>query len=582
MLTGTKHGLRVTTTTDALGAFQFDGLIDDVYSVRVVDADGQIGLELVDVENAPGVHAVSLGIMAWPDAPTGFAAANLNDGGALLGVGANPWYPVDLARATVPAGTRWLHLQAQLSGGGDELFYSNAAGAAHSCEVFTATGSPINNGFTYAVLLDDRVIATGAGAHCGTGMENRFSAVLLDRLIDVSAVTFERDAEVRLAVRSSAWTEYGYWGSVGVSVGVDNNFTIRSVAATPGPGPLQVFKEGKSSKVQGVRMIGIPDGSTATVNRWGLAIEYLPEDVTISNVRVFVKQASGASEDLSSTLAPDQTPGVVTLTDVGFATRGGVSPLWANRSEKVEVMVEIQARQADGSTATQVKPLGFAVTDKKPQGWVLRPLYHAGGIPDARRTPTSGSVNRAVPWGFDAWGTKDAYAYVSAFKTLLMFDDLSVEPGGPYPGGSQTGVPTYGPHGHNSHQIGTWIDGRYPGPTLGNSVLDWNDPARRNRWQEAKDNVPGARQEMAAWIRAVRTNLEALVSDERVRFIYIGNSEWNYKPILHGTFTDSSIKVKDETGQEIGPWQPTGGALVLDKIKRQPLHDNHIHVELRK
>jgi hypothetical protein len=171
---------------------------------------------------------------------------------------------------------------------------------------------------------------------------------------------------------------------------------------------------------------------------------------------------------------------------------------------------------------------------------------------------------------------------VTAFKSLLMFDDLSVEPGGPYPGGSQSGVPDYDQLGHNSHQIGTSIDGRYPGPSLGNSTLDWDPGVRLNRWQEAKDNVPGARQEMAAWIRAVRTNLEALVSDERVRFIYIGDSPWNYKPILHGTFTDSSIKVKDETGQEVGPWQPTGGAQILEKIKRQPLHDNHIHVELWK
>jgi hypothetical protein len=396
----------------------------------------------------------------------------------------------------------------------------------------------INNQYTYAIVLDDQLIASGGGNHCSTPVqEGSLGARLLDRVLDVSGATAGRDATLRLLATSTEANTFGTVGAINITASAPADFAVTAVTPFDGDGPIETFRNGvKKGDKKIYKMIGIPDGSRATKNKWGL----------------------GASEDLHFTEPYTTTKGLITLNDVGFNQLGGARALWTTKSDEASLSVEVQAKMPDQTTVTKTAKLGVGGTLNTHAGWNLTPLYDAGLITGALRYPTN---NREEAIGRDGWGILAAWEFLTAHNAL-RFNDLSLEVGGPWP-----------PHG--AHQVGTSIDIIYLGPGGLGNALNTNPATRLNRWQQAKNGDVDARREMVAWIRANRAAMDAIFTDNRVAKILVGNAKWNFNPIVYGTFADGTTQVTDpdDNDNPIGAWSVT-------KAQAEDGHLDHLHIEL--
>ena len=188
---------------------------------------------------------------------------------------------------------------------------------------------------------------------------------------------------------------------------------------------------------------------------------------------------------------------------------------------------------------------------------MLTPLYKAGEIPNVLRFSV-----RDENLGGDSWGTRSANDLLASLSQFLIFNDLSLE---------------HGPRFelHSSHRVGTSIDVRYLGPGGEGNGLNRVAATRKARWDQAQGGDVAARREMVAWVRANRTNMDAVFATGSVRLIYIGNAAWNWRPIVEGTFGDGTAVIDPDTGLALGAWQTTGTPTPY------PGHLDHLHIEMK-
>src|SRR5262249_7214327 len=148
-------------------------------------------------------------------------------------------------------------------------------------------------------------------------------------------------------------------------------------------------------------------------------------------------------------------------------------------------------------------------------------LYNIDDIPlsAARR------FNRPAEEGGDGWGRRAALDLLTEYEYLIA-NDLSLEHGGTFPP-----VPP-ATEGHSSHKAGTSIDTRYLGSDWGTSINldglngrsgDSGAEGRRVMLTQAQNNVPGYRRAVVDWIEDNRRRMDELLSDARVRLIYVGH-----------------------------------------------------------
>jgi hypothetical protein len=170
-------------------------------------------------------------------------------------------------------------------------------------------------------------------------------------------------------------------------------------------------------------------------------------------------------------------------------------------------------------------------------------------------------------------GIPNAFRFLEANQDLV-FNDLSLEHGGFFPR-------------HNSHQKGTSIDVRYFGPGGDSNPLNGaaQEPLathRRDRLVEAQNAADpvvrmNALREMIEWIRLNRARMDQILSDSRVRLIYIGDATWNVNSLRLGRFADGTpILDPDQGNAPIGAWTPSG------TVTNWPGHLDHAHIELKR
>jgi len=223
------------------------------------------------------------------------------------------------------------------------------------------------------------------------------------------------------------------------------------------------------------------------------------------------------------------------------------------------IEVTIEADLPEGGTGTATAYLGKDPVRRR-NLTSLTPLYFAGDLPGALRY----GLDRDTELGGDSWGARSANALIAQLPALVIFNDLSLEHGGPW--GSD----------HRSHKVGTSIDALYPGGGGGGNTLNFNITDRENLWSDARGGNLAARRTMVEWIRTVHANMDTIFdAGTPPSFIYVGRLAWNWVPIVSGTYGDGTTILDPDSGTAIGAWQSHGDVRQADK------HENHIHIEMR-
>jgi hypothetical protein len=384
---------------------------------------------------------------------------------------------------------------------------------------------------------------------------------LANRTIDVSSVTANGDAELRL-IATTDGIGYGgnlTWGELGMGAQLAEVFTITSAVDVNGTGHVKRLTEtvpGKHKRV--VKNIGIPDAASSTHNKFGIDITYAPATAAIQRVRVTAKATNFGQQDLTFVQSSPAANGRIRVTQVGFAAGGtGKRGILDPKDDNMKIEISVEAQMPTVGTQTATALLGLEPVRRR-QSMLLTPLYKAGRLPGAQRY----SDTREDNMGGDSWGTRVAYFRINSLPSLIVFNDLSLEHGSD-------------PPKHDSHQVGTSIDALYPGPGgLGNTLNDTDIADRRTLFQQARLGVQPALDNMFEWVRTVRANIDAIFALGSVKLVYISNSIVDNNPILLGTFSNGQ-PIVNASGVSLGAWQPGG------TVTPWPNHLDHIHIEFK-
>jgi hypothetical protein len=494
---------------------------------------------------------------------------------------------VNQVTVTIPQGTRSISLAYLVNAGigAEEIFYE----PGHACAIAVRLGYSVLDGpWFFSFLLNGRVIWSASNTLCGTAFIGIDSSDWINRNVDVSAATKEADAELRILVAAAnTGPQFGYTVSGGIDASVaDPLFAITEVTdSVEAPPPALSSAEEASALLDieggttlsqvtcaGVqkKFVGVPRGGKATVKKWKIGIRYEPPEAEIRRVRAFASAPGFPSDELIFRPPGDVVPGLIALHDVGFAPGSPIRPLWEFRGDEVNISVELEAELPDGMVVTRRGFLGRNVNGKR-QIERLMPLYDAGAMPDALR------YGPRDP-GEDGWGTAGTFDFLLA-NTNLVFNDVSLEHGGRFPG-------------HSLHQCGVSIDTRYFGTDPSNADLNGRagdvdenlnetGQTRFDRLEDAEAGIASAQADIVRWIRDNRARMSQLASDTSVLEIYIGAADWNLDSLVRGKYPGGTDIVDPTNGQELGCWLEVspGQCGKPARVAEKSGHLNHVHIE---
>lgn len=605
LLRGANEGYRASAIAGADGSFFIDGVFADEYFLTAISPNGLIVVSPLSLDTAAADVQVTSLQMSSP-LSTIVGLTGVRQGWISAQGGWTFHYALQ-----IPQGSRRVRLQLQIDGGYPPygLYSPPAPGNGPCVDLPTDDLWLVDSRFSYTFLLNGQVVTASSTSLCGTGLQLQpslwpgdnspgFRAGYLDMDIDVRAAASQGPATltaftngVNPPIPEEYWRGpgFGYNAFAGVlyaftTISGVQDFTLTQVTDLPGvalspqaapctaPGITARLNTGAPTDTSNFKILGIPVATKATFQKPGIDVRYAPADATIQTIRVFVEDSGGRSEDLTFTQPQPAANGWFTLTSVGFATAAS-RPLWDNKSDLVNVYVEVQALLPNKTPVTKKIKLGVDPV-RRPQGLDFRPLYDAGDITGASARRFS---CRESTWGLDGWARRKTYDVLRDF-TWILFNDASLEHGGPFPP-------------HATHGTGVAFDARYPGVGGSGNALNTSAATRRTTLTQARDGDLASRQQIVDWILQVREKLGLLQNDARVSRVLIGRGirdrlnnrqteHWNYNAIIGGRYeplpngTAPEI-INPATGLAIGAWTNT-------KLVRADGHLDHIHVDVHK
>lgn len=603
LVKGANDGYRAAAIAAADGSFAVDGVFADDYFMTAISPSGLVVVSPITLD-ASDTDAQVASLQLLPSVPPLVGQTGVTQH---LTSAQSEWtFHNELQ---IPQGSRRVRLQLEIAGGYPQ--YGSAItpvpGSGPCVDLPTEDEWLIDSRFSYTFLLNGQVVTAGSTSACGTTLELRpslwpgnntlgFNGRYLDIDIDVRAAASQGPATLTAltnGVRPAIPDEYYRGPGIGwdayepamyafTTISGADDFTLTQVtdldgmmlpidpcdAVTP---PTVRLNTGAPIDSSNFKIMGIPVATKATFQKPGIDVRYAPADATIQTIRISVEDGSGRSEDLTFTQPQPAANGRFTLTSVGFATAAS-RPLWDNKSDLVNVYVEVEALLPNKTPVTKKTKLGVDPV-RRPQGLDLRPLYDAGDMPGASTRRFS---CREAGWGLDGWARRKTYEVLRDF-TWLLFNDVSLEHGA-FPG-------------HETHKWGVAFDGRYPGVGGNGNALNTSPATRRTTLTQARDGDPARQQQIVDWILQVRGNVSQLLSDSRVARVLIGRGvndrpnnrptmHWNWNAIVNGRYeplpngTAPEI-INPATGMPIGAWTHS-------KLVRADQHLDHIHVDVNK
>jgi hypothetical protein len=453
--------------------------------------------------------------------------------------------------------------------GHDGLFIAQPN--AHPCDLNGAPwylgGGPVEDtpvGYTFR--LNGEIVASGGGSFCSTPIHGLTDGLVFSDTIDVSALTQNGYAFLQGTLTGPrpsggvVWANYVIGGAP-----LDKALIVRSVKDVQGVKP-----QGKLFVVAPKQLIGVPPPSRATFNTFGIDVQFAPAKAKIQSVRVTAMGGNFGSEDLTFRQPFASDNGVIRLRNVGFAANGaGNRDPDGGKDDDLRIQVTINALSPDDGTPVTATAYFGKDSNNHRESVVLTPLFLAGAMSGVQRfgPADNSSPDHEEGKGGDSWGTAAANQLIQQFLPIMVFNDLSLEHGGPW-------------SDHTAHTKGLSIDLRYPGPAgeanpLNGAAGDVNAVARQNRWLQAQNGDVAALQEMIVWLKSVRARLDFIFASNLANFVYIGQVHWNLWPITKGTFGNGAPIIDPDTHQPLGAWP---GA---NKVEQHSGHLNHVHIEVK-
>jgi len=607
LLRGANEGYRAAAIADADGSFSIDGVFADDYFLTAISPDGLVVMNPLPLDTS----AADAQVRSLQLRPT--VAPIVGQTGVIqyLTSAQSNWTFHNALQ--IPQGSRRVRLQLEIEGGYPPYGFANTPvpGSGPCVDLPTDDEWLIDSRFSYTFLLNGQVVTAGTTSACGMALQLQpslwpgnntpgFNGRYLDIDIDVRAAASQGPATLTAltnGVRPPIPDEYYRGPGIGwdayepamyafTTISGVEDFTLTQVTeldgitlppqvapcVVPGLPPTVRLNTGAPIDTSNFKILGIPVATKATFQKPGIDVRYAPADATIQTIRVFAEDSGGRSEDLTFTQPQPAANGRFTLTSVGFATAAS-RPLWDNKSDLVNVYVEVQALLPNKTPVTKKMKLGVDPV-RRPQGLDLRPLYDAGDMPGASARRFS---CREATWGLDGWARRKTYDVLRDF-TWLLFNDVSLEHGGTFPP-------------HAEHGWGVDFDARYPGAGGSGNGLNTSAATRRTTLTQARDGDLASRQQIVDWILQVREKIGLLQNDARVSRVLIGRGirdrlnnrqteHWNFNAIVGGRFeplpngTAPEI-INPATGMAIGAWTNT-------KLVRADGHLDHIHVDVHK